>query len=77
MKEANVYLIFNGNCAEAMEFYEKSLGAELQISRFGDMPGGCPEGMQAGKDRVMHARLGRSNHHGVGQYARHAVSARR
>ena len=57
MKEANVYLILDGNCAEAMKFYQKSLGAELLMTRFGEMPGGCPEGMEAGKDRIMHARL--------------------
>jgi PhnB protein len=57
MKEANAYLIFDGNCGEAMKFYGKCLEAELQMMRFGDMPGGCPEGMKEGKDRIMHARL--------------------
>jgi PhnB protein len=55
MKEINVYLIFNGNCREAMTFYQKCLGADLQMMPFSDMPGGKipPEA----KDRVMHARL--------------------
>ena len=42
-----------------MQFYAKCLGAELQMMKFGDMPGGCPEGVKAAKDRIMHARLTR------------------
>jgi PhnB protein len=58
MKEINTYLIFNGNCGEAMQFYAKGLGAELQLMKFGDVPGSCPEGAPEGtKDRIMHARL--------------------
>jgi len=55
MKEINAYLIFNGNCREAMTFYQKCLGADLQLLPFSDAPGGNipPEA----KDRVMHARL--------------------
>jgi PhnB protein len=55
MKEINAYLIFNGNCREAMTFYQKCLGAELQMMPFSDMPGDKvpPEA----KDRLMHARL--------------------
>lgn len=58
MKELNTYLTFNGNCREAMTFYAKSLGAELQLITFGDMPN--PDGKPAPaetKDRIMHARL--------------------
>lgn len=58
MKELNTYLIFNGNCGEAMQFYAKCLGAELQLMKFGDVPGASPEGAPEGtKDRIMHARL--------------------
>ena len=55
MKEINAYLIFNGNCREAMTFYQKCLGADLQLLPFSDAPGGNipPEA----RDRVMHARL--------------------
>lgn len=54
MKDANTYLIFDGNCREAMTFYQKCLGAELSLMRFGDGPGNpSPEA----KDRIMHARL--------------------
>ena len=54
MKDINTYLIFNGNCREAMTFYGKYLGAELQLATFADMPGDVPKDA---KDRIMHARL--------------------
>ncbi|HTW63869.1 MAG TPA: VOC family protein [Bryobacteraceae bacterium] len=54
MKEIIPYLNFDGNCREAMEFYSKCLGAELQMTPFSEMPGNpSPEA----KDRIMHARL--------------------
>ena len=37
MKAFNNYLIFNGNCREAMEFYANSLGAELQLMKFSEV----------------------------------------
>jgi PhnB protein len=48
------YLTFNGNCRDAMEFYQDSLGGSLDISNFGDAP---METAEADKARVMHARL--------------------
>ena len=59
MKSFNAYLIFNGNCRQAMEFYAKSLGAELKLMTYGDGPGGGPghEIPQEAKDKVMHAHL--------------------
>jgi PhnB protein len=32
------FLLFDGNCAEAMEFYQSCLGGELTVTRVGDMP---------------------------------------
>jgi len=55
MKEINAYLIFNGNCREAMTFYQKCLVADLQMIPFSDMPGGNVP--QEAQDRLMHARL--------------------
>ena len=54
MHGMNTYLTFNGNCREAMQFYEKCLGAELHMMTFADAPGGLPS---EAKDRIMHARL--------------------
>lgn len=55
----NVYMIFNGNCQEAVEYYAQVFGAQhTEISRFGDMPPEpgqeMPEEM---KNRVMHTSL--------------------
>ncbi len=54
MHGANPYLTFNGNCREAMSYYQKCLGAELHIMPFSDAPGNFPP---EAKDLVMHARL--------------------
>ena len=32
------FLLFDGNCAEAMTFYHKCLGGELILTRLGDTP---------------------------------------
>ena len=51
------YLFFDGTCAEAMRFYERTLGAQLEAVMTYDQspdPAHCPPG--AG-DRVMHASL--------------------
>ncbi len=32
------FLLFDGNCAEAMTFYHKCLGGELTLTRLGDSP---------------------------------------
>lgn len=55
----NVYMIFNGNCEEAVAYYGTVFGTEPgELSRFGDMPSGpgqeMPEEM---KSRIMHASL--------------------
>src|SRR5438477_9863364 len=51
------YLFFNGRCEEAVEYYRKTLGAEVTaLMRYKDSPepGMCPAG--AG-EKVMHASL--------------------
>jgi PhnB protein len=51
------YLFFDGRCEEAIEFYRKTLGAEVaMLMRFKDSPDPtmCAPGTQ---DKVMHARL--------------------
>ena len=32
------FLLFDGNCAEAMTFYHQCLGGELTLTRLGDTP---------------------------------------
>lgn len=50
------FLLFDGNCAEAMTFYQACLGGELAITRLGDTPmkGQVPPGRHA---MVVHAEL--------------------
>lgn len=50
------YLFFQGRCEEALEFYVRAIGAEVQmLVRFGDMPGSqSPPGAE---NKVMHAVL--------------------
>jgi PhnB protein len=59
--KVNTYLNFPGNCNEALEFYEKHLGATVTgKTKFSDMsPTGTPEHLPPGlnPDGIMHARL--------------------
>jgi PhnB protein len=63
--EVQSYLIFNGRCDEALEFYKKNLGAKVEmLMRFNENPdknaGNCmPPGSD---DKVMHSsfRVGES-----------------
>jgi len=57
MKEVATYLIFDGNCRQAMEFYKNCLGAELTIMSFGEVPVDLPKEAKDAQDRIMHARL--------------------
>src|SRR5215467_13854323 len=56
----NPYLDFDGRCDEALDFYSKSIGAEvLMLMRFKDAPPSAQSEMCAdvSKEKVMHARL--------------------
>lgn len=60
MQKASIdpYIFYGGCCEEALEFYKKALGAEVQIlMRFNESPEPTPEGMlPAGfENKVMHA----------------------
>ena|SRR6266850_5346769 len=50
------YLMFNGRCEEAIEFYKKALGAKVEmLMRFKDAPEGvCTPGTE---NKVMHSAL--------------------
>jgi PhnB protein len=58
----NPYIFFDGRCEEAIEFYKKSVGAEvLMVHRYKDAPPegkppGC--GTQISENKIMHARIG-------------------
>lgn len=59
MAAINPYLIFNGNCEDAFNFYKSVFGGEFEmISKFKDMPGEagqqCPA---ADENKVMHVAL--------------------
>jgi PhnB protein len=70
MIQIEPYLFFNGRCEEAIQFYQQTLGAEVQMMLRNrespvpqtDVPEGCglPPGME---DKVMHAtlRIGNTN----------------
>jgi PhnB protein len=52
------YLFFGGNCAEAVEFYKKALGAEIDMMmKFKESPDPLPPGLgyPGIEDKVMHA----------------------
>lgn len=38
MLRSTPFLLFDGNCAEAMTFYHQCLGGELTLTRLGDTP---------------------------------------
>jgi len=58
MKEINTYLTFDGNCRDAMKFYERCFGAKLELMPFSEGPGQVPP---EAKDRVMHAKLSKGS----------------
>ena len=59
-KTIQPYLFFNGNCEQAVEFYKKALGAEVQLMmRYKDSPEPHPPGMLPPNfgDKIMHVTL--------------------
>jgi PhnB protein len=49
------YILFNGNCEEALNFYAKAFNGTIKdLKRFEGSPA---EGMSADKQKVMHANL--------------------
>jgi PhnB protein len=56
MAALDPYLIFNGNCEEAFNFYKSVFGVEFEmISKFKDMPGEqCPA---ADENKIMHVSM--------------------
>jgi PhnB protein len=57
MPTLDAYLAFDGNCAEAMRFYERTLGGKLEVLMThaqSPLAGQTPPGSE---NRIMHARL--------------------
>ncbi|HEM61771.1 MAG TPA: VOC family protein [Chloroflexi bacterium] len=56
MAKLNPYLVFNGNCQEAMEFYTACLGGELELNTVAGSPVAdqMPAEMQ---DKILHSML--------------------
>jgi len=56
LTQLNAYLRFNGNCREAMTFYQSCLGGELNIQTVGESPmaGQMPPAMH---NNVLHSVL--------------------
>jgi PhnB protein len=59
--EPSIYLHFDTNCAEAMRFYEQTLGGQLTMMTVAQAPpgGGPPAGSP---DLILHARLSFGEH---------------
>jgi len=52
------YLVFNGLCEEAIEFYKKTVGAKVdRLMRFKDCPEPTPEMDHAVDNKVMHSSI--------------------
>ncbi len=56
MAKLTPYLLFNGNCAEAMVFYQSCFGGELSLMKVADSPAKdqMPKNLH---DRIIYARL--------------------
>ena len=56
MLQLDTYLFFNGTCAEAMRFYERTLGGKLTLMTNAQSP--IADKLPPGSgDRILHARL--------------------
>jgi PhnB protein len=56
MGQINPYLLFDGNCREAMNFYKGCFGGELRLMTIGESP--MAKDMPPDKqNKIMHARL--------------------
>lgn len=56
MASLNAYLMFDGNCREAMEFYKSCLGGELVLNSMGEAPG-SEELRKEMRNNIMHSML--------------------
>jgi PhnB protein len=57
MPQLDVYLTFNGNCADAMRFYERTLNGKLEMLMTHAESPIVAQAPPGSADRIMHARL--------------------
>ena len=60
MITTNIYLLFNGNCREAFDFYKSAFGGDFNyMGTFAEMPPqeGVPQLPDSEKDKIMHVHL--------------------
>ena len=57
MTQAIAYLAFNGNCADAMRFYEKALGGKLEVLMSGAESPMADQMPKEFAHRILYARL--------------------
>ena len=56
--QLNAYIFFDGNCAEAMRYYERLLGGKIEMMMtHAESPMAAQTASCAAPDRIMHARL--------------------
>lgn len=53
----NAYIGFDGNCAEAMRFYERVLGGKIEMMMSNGESPMCDQMPPGNENRIMHARL--------------------
>jgi PhnB protein len=57
MPQLDAYLTFDGNCADAMRFYERTLGGKLEMLMTHAESPMAAQTPRGSADRIMHARL--------------------
>lgn len=57
MPQINAYLFFDGTCAEAMRFYERTLGGKMEMMMTHAQAPDAPPSPPGAGERIMHARL--------------------
>ena len=57
MPQLDSYLFFNGNCAEAMRFYERTLKGKLEMMMTHAESPEAAKSPPGSADRILHARL--------------------
>jgi PhnB protein len=57
MPQLDAYLVFDGNCADAMRFYERTLGGKLEALMTHAESPMAAQASPGNADRIMHSRL--------------------